>query len=54
MISVIKPGECWAELGTVELATGGIEACQNKGLGDMVQGRGNRLAPNLFAVSKAP
>ena len=25
---------------------------QNKGLGDMVQGHGNRLAPSLFAIAK--
>ena len=33
--------------------SGAAVACQNKGLEDMAQGRGNRLAPNLSAFTKS-
>ena len=45
MIIVVKLGKGWAEFGAIELSLGVAVPRQNKGLGDMAQGRGNRLAP---------
>ena len=52
-VAVVKASERWAEFGATNLSSGVAAAGQNKGLGDMAQGCGNGLAPNLFAVTKS-
>ncbi len=52
-VAVVKASERWAEFGATNLSSGVAAAGQNKGLGDMAQGCGNGLAPNLFAVAKS-